>query len=108
MKIISDQQELARGAFADTVVTIGVFDGVHRGHAEVIRTVAAVKGEERRKASLLLTFESHPLMVTHPEMVPPLLTTLEEKLHILESLDIDVAVIQRFSRETAETDLPST
>jgi riboflavin kinase/FMN adenylyltransferase len=104
MKIISDQQELSRGAFADTVVTIGVFDGVHRGHAEVIRTVAAVKGEERRKASVLLTFEAHPLMVTHPEMVPPLLTTLEEKLHILESLDIDVAVIQRFSRETAETD----
>ena len=104
MKIIFGTEDLSRRSFGNTVVTVGVFDGVHRGHTEVIRTLSAIKTREERSASILLTFEAHPLTVTHPEMVPPLLTTLDEKLSVLESLDIDFAVIERFSREMADTD----
>jgi len=60
-----------------------------------------VKREEARSASVLLTFDRHPLAVTHPEMAPPMLTTLDEKLSLLEGFDVDYAVIERFSEETA-------
>jgi riboflavin kinase/FMN adenylyltransferase len=104
MRVLSDTQDLAGRPFRNTAVTIGVFDGVHRGHAEVIRTLAAVKSDENRDASIVLTFENHPLTVTHPEMVPPLLTTLEEKLHILAAMDVDYVIVEPFTRSTAETD----
>lgn len=104
MNVVSNPDTIARGAFANTAVTIGVFDGVHRGHTEVIRTLARIKRDEGRSASILLTFDTHPLAVTHPEMVPPLLTTLEEKLYVLGEMEIDCAVIEHFSKETAAID----
>lgn len=107
MKVVIGPQDIARASFADTVVTIGVFDGVHRGHAEVIRKLAGIKRSEGMSASVLLTFDRHPLAVTHPEMVPPLLTTLEEKLSLLGGMDVDCVVIERFSEDTAAVDYRS-
>jgi len=104
MEIIAHPRNLAPGAFADTAVTIGVFDGVHRGHTEVIRTLAGVKRAEGLSASLLLTFDAHPLAVTHPEMAPPLLTTLSEKLYLLARMEVDYAIVERFTAGTAATD----
>ncbi len=103
MKIIRNPQDIPRRSLGNTAVTIGVFDGVHRGHLEVIRTLVRIGAEEARSASILLTFDAHPLTVIHPEMVPPLLTTLDEKLHVLGALDIDFLVVEKFSREIAET-----
>lgn len=104
MEVISNPRNLEPGSFAGSAVTIGVFDGVHRGHTEVIRTLAAAKRAGGLHASILLTFDSHPLAVTHPEMAPPLLTTLPEKLHLIERMDVDVAVVERFSAATASID----
>jgi riboflavin kinase/FMN adenylyltransferase len=104
MQIIRSSHNLGPGVFADTVVTIGVFDGVHRGHTEVIRTLGEIKRREGRSASILLTFDTHPLAVTHPEMVPPLLTTLAEKLHVLARMDIDYTIVEEFSTELAGVD----
>jgi len=104
MKIIGCEHSLPPGAFADTAVTIGVFDGIHRGHTEVIRTLVGITRSEGMGAAVLLTFDTHPLAVTHPEMVPPLLTTLPEKLHVLAGMDIDYVVVEHFSRDTAEID----
>ncbi len=104
MEIISNPRNLQPGSFAGTAVTIGVFDGVHRGHTEVIRNLSAAKHAGGLRASILLTFDSHPLAVTHPEMAPPLLTTLSEKLHLLERMDVDVAVVERFSAGLAAID----
>ena len=101
MEIISDPRKLEPGAFAGTAVTIGVFDGVHRGHTEVIRTLAAAKRAGDLSASILLTFDRHPLAVTHPEMAPPLLTTLAEKLSLLGRMDVDYAIVEHFSPATA-------
>jgi riboflavin kinase / FMN adenylyltransferase len=92
------------GRFEDTAVTIGVFDGLHRGHTAVIGELAGIKARERLARSIVLTFENHPLAVTHPEMVPPMLTTLDEKLHVLDGLGVDVAIVARFTPEIAGTD----
>jgi riboflavin kinase / FMN adenylyltransferase len=104
MEIVTNPRNIRPGAFAGTAVTIGVFDGVHRGHTEVIRNLAAAKRDGGLSASIVLTFDSHPLAVTHPEMAPPLLTTLSEKLHLLERMDVDVAIVERFSAVTAAID----
>jgi riboflavin kinase/FMN adenylyltransferase len=90
-------KRIVPGTFESTAVTIGVFDGVHRGHAAVIGDLVAIKDRERLRASIVLTFENHPLTVTHPEMVPPLLTTLDEKLSVLDRLGVDVAVVEAFT-----------
>jgi riboflavin kinase/FMN adenylyltransferase len=88
----------------DTAVTVGVFDGVHIGHQDVIRRLLDAKHRGGNSASILLTFDRHPLSVTHPEAMPPLLTTLDEKLSLLEPMGIDYIVVAAFSRKTASID----
>jgi riboflavin kinase/FMN adenylyltransferase len=84
-----------------TVVTIGVFDGVHAGHRRVIDKLSQTKRAENAQASILITFDRHPLDVISPDTSPKLITTLEEKIKILEGLGIDKLVIQKFDRRTA-------
>ncbi len=86
---------------AGTALTIGVFDGVHSGHQEIIRNTvkeAKAKGLD----SFLLTFSSHPLATLYPLKKPPLLASLEHRLKLIESLGIDYCYVHDFSREFAE------
>ncbi len=107
MKVIEDIFRLDRSVPDDTAVTVGVFDGVHIGHRDVIERLLEVKRKEKRRASVLLTFDRHPLGVVHPEAMPPLLTTLDEKLSLLDSTGVDYVCVMRFSRETASIDYRS-
>jgi riboflavin kinase/FMN adenylyltransferase len=83
----------ARGA----VVTVGTFDGVHRGHQQVLAALAAHAAEHGRRA-VLATFDPHPLRVVRPEAAPPLLTTVEEKKEILAATGLEYAVFIPFTR----------
>ena len=81
-----------------TVVTVGTFDGVHRGHWEVlleIRRRALATG----RRSVLLTFDPHPLRILRPGQAPPLLTTPVEKKEILAESGLDYAVFLAFTPE---------
>lgn len=76
-------------------VTIGAYDGVHRGHREVIgevRRLAAI----RELATAVVTFDRHPAMVVRPESAPDLLTTLDQKLELLAATGIDYALVIPF------------
>jgi riboflavin kinase/FMN adenylyltransferase len=80
-----------------TAVTIGAYDGLHRGHLFVIaqlRRLAAADGLE----SVVLTFDRHPAAVVRPESAPKLLTDLDQKLEILASTGVDHTVVLRFDR----------
>jgi riboflavin kinase/FMN adenylyltransferase len=101
MKIIRDVSLIADGQFAQSIVTIGVFDGVHIGHQDVIGRAWEIKGRIGARQSIILTFDRHPMSVTHPEAVPPLLTTLDEKLTLLERLHADCIIVEHFSSEIA-------
>jgi riboflavin kinase/FMN adenylyltransferase len=79
-------------------LTVGSFDGVHLGHLDVIgRTVAAGSGEHASPA--LITFEPHPRCVLDPANCPQSITTLSEKLALLERAGVEHAIVLRFDRE---------
>lgn len=81
-----------------SVVTIGVFDGVHRGHAVVVRTAV----ELARAAGLpavAVTFDPHPLAVLRPEAAPPLLTGVPRRAALLGDLGVDAVCVLPFTTE---------
>jgi riboflavin kinase / FMN adenylyltransferase len=81
-----------------TVVTVGFFDGVHRGHAAVLgRTVEVAR--QRALPSVAVTFDRHPREVLTPGHVPALLTTLERKTSLIDGLGLDHLVVLEFTEE---------
>ena len=89
-----------------TVVTIGAFDGVHLGHQALLRMVRE-RAAERGLPTALVTFDRHPAQVVRPESAPKLLTSLGQKLELLEGTGlVDHAVVLTFDeqrrRESAE------
>lgn len=99
MQIISQLTDVVPSEPA--VLTIGFFDGVHRGHQQVIRHATDCAVQQGARARLL-TFWPHPQRVLHPEKPKPLLTTLEEKLELLAVLGgLDTVVIMPFTAELA-------
>jgi len=84
-----------------TVVTVGTFDGVHCGHQDVLARLRT-RASAPRRASLLVTFDPHPLEVLNPESAPALLTTREEKLALLERSELDVVAIVPFTADLAQ------
>jgi riboflavin kinase/FMN adenylyltransferase len=79
-------------------LTVGSFDGVHLGHLEVIGRTRRAAAEEKA-ASALITFEPHPRCVLDPANCPSSITTLREKLSLIEKAGIDHAIVLRFDRE---------
>jgi len=86
-----------------SVATIGNFDGIHLAHQGLLRKVVA-EAAERNCSGVVLTFEPHPQEVLHPERRPfYLLTTLQEKLKLIEGLGIDAVILIEFTPEFAKT-----
>jgi len=106
MKVIKGLQQIP-GEFQDAFVTIGNFDGVHLGHMPILRRLIDEGHRENRKA-VVITFEPHPKKVLHPDIKPfYLLTSIEEKIKLLEEIGIDGLILipfdLYFSRMTAES-----
>ena len=86
---------------AGTVVTVGSFDGVHRGHMAVLEEINR-RAEARGLHSVLVTFDRHPLTVVRPEAAPGLLTTPDEKKEILSQSGLDYVAFLPFTRALSE------
>ena len=79
------------------IVTVGTFDGVHRGHWEVLQEICR-RAHATGGRSILVTFHPHPLRVVRPEHAPPLLTTLAEKREVLAESGLEYVVFLPFTR----------
>jgi riboflavin kinase/FMN adenylyltransferase len=102
----SDDAALAAARTAGAVVTIGAYDGVHLGHQAVLRLVREL-ADARGLEAALVTFDRHPAEVVRPESAPRLLTTLEQRLELLDATgDLDLCWVLTFdearSKEAAE------
>ena len=86
-----------------SVVTVGTFDGVHRGHHAVLAEIHRRAVSSGRR-SMLVTFEPHPLEVVNPDAAPALLTTTTERLAALATSGIDRVMTLRFDRAMAALD----
>ncbi len=79
-----------------TVITVGTFDGVHRGHWAVLQEIRR-RARESGRRSVLVTFHPHPLKIVRPDSAPQLLTTPTEKKEILAETGLDYAVFLPFN-----------
>ena len=83
-----------------TAVTVGSFDGVHRGHQDVLRQLV-MRSRKLGVRSLLVTFDPHPLEVVNPAAAPRLLTVIEEKLEVLAESGLDYVAVLPFTAALA-------
>lgn len=83
-----------------TVITVGTFDGVHRGHRDVIERLVA-RSHALKIPSVLVTFEPHPLQIVNPSAAPLLLTTHDEKLEVIAETGVDYMAVVPFTPHLA-------
>jgi riboflavin kinase/FMN adenylyltransferase len=95
------RQRLASAAPSkETVVTIGVFDGVHRGHRHLLRQVVELAGD--RYIPTVVTFTNRPITVLRPGTEPSYLTTLDQRIDLIKQQGIELVVWLEFTLEMAE------
>src|SRR6202790_1584132 len=80
----------------DTVITVGTFDGVHRGHRDVIERVVA-RARSLKVPSVLVTFDPHPMEIVNPSAAPLLLSSHAEKLEVIAETGIDYMAVVPFT-----------
>ncbi len=99
MKIFYDIKKISRHT-KNSVIAIGIFDGVHLGHQKILKKVTKAAKAKRLK-SVVLTFEPHPASVLSPRTTIPFLTTLTHRLNIIAEFGIDVCVTLKFNKRLA-------
>jgi riboflavin kinase/FMN adenylyltransferase len=78
------------------VITVGTFDGMHRGHHDVLSRLVE-RGLQTGRPSVVVTFDPHPLEIVNPAAAPPLLTSHEEKLELFAASGVSYVVVLRFT-----------
>ena len=91
MRTLSDAREL-KPANGRVCCAIGMFDGVHLGHQQVIRQ-AVSDAHQLESSSLCVTFDKHPATVIAPERAPLLIQSLDQRLEAIRALGVDATLI---------------
>ena len=99
MEVLAEPAACPRPAHG-TVVTIGAYDGVHRGHRALLARVRTM-ADELGAAAAVVTFDRHPATVVRPESAPKLLTDLPQKLELLSASGLDYAYVVHFDEAQA-------
>tara|TARA_Y100000385_G_scaffold253980_1_gene278494 strand:+ start:324 stop:1250 length:927 start_codon:yes stop_codon:yes gene_type:complete len=100
MRVFKNLEELPK--FKNTVITIGTFDGVHKGHQKILKRITDI-AQSRNGESILITFNPHPRFVLQPGNKDlKLLNTLDEKIRLLENFGLDNLVVAPFSKDFSQ------
>ncbi|MBR4039782.1 MAG: bifunctional riboflavin kinase/FAD synthetase [Clostridia bacterium] len=97
MKLLTHERQWQGG---ETVIALGTFDGVHEGHARLMRKANELAALHDL-TSVVYTFSSHPMATFAPDRVPPQLETRSEKVSAIAQLGVDAAVLRPFDRAYA-------
>lgn len=100
MKVIRDLKNFK--STKKTVLTIGTFDGVHLGHQKIINQLVAT-AKSKGLTSVVLTFFPHPRMILQGKNAVNMIDSMDEKIHWLEHLGVDILVIHPFSKSFSRT-----
>lgn len=104
MRVIYDLKNFKQ-RLKKPIVTIGMFDGFHRGHQYILRKVIA-RAKKSKGTSLVVTFHPHPLKVLNPAASALMLTSIDHRLELIGKLGIDVCLVitftKKFSRLSAD------
>jgi len=84
-----------------TVLTLGVFDGLHLGHQLIMKTIVE-RAQATGAVPTVITFDPHPRALLHPESAPPLLQTFDQKIEALSVLGIEQTIVIRFDQNFAQ------
>jgi riboflavin kinase/FMN adenylyltransferase len=98
MKVVSQLSDAAQ--YGPCVLAIGNFDGLHLGHQRILNTVVE-RARQLRICPAVLTFDPHPMRVLAPGQAPRLISTLDQKLRLIESIGIEMVFTARFDAEFA-------
>ena len=101
MKVFRHLEEVP-GDFGPAVISVGNFDGVHRGHQAVLTQVVR-RANEQSARSLAVTFEPHPTRILRPDVAPRLITPLPRKLELLAATGLEATLVLPFSRDLSLT-----
>ena len=102
MTVTLARQELAAVAPGrPSAVTIGVFDGVHRGHQHLVRLLLE-RAREQALATVAVTFNPHPRSVLRPGTAVSYITSLEERVELLKALGLDAVAVLAFTSELSQ------
>jgi riboflavin kinase/FMN adenylyltransferase len=105
--IVVRDGETSKLSTRDSVIAIGVFDGLHLGHQAVIDMLLHLDGERARDAvPTIVTFDPHPALVLAPERAIRLLGTLDQRLEGFDALGIEQVRVVNFDRELADESAP--
>lgn len=104
LQIAYSLDEVRAMAPRSAAVTLGVFDGVHRGHREIIEELIRCKNLDGVDSTYLITFDPHPVIVTHTRKAPPILSTIGERLELFRQFPLDGVFVIKFNRKTARLD----
>ncbi|MGM7720414.1 bifunctional riboflavin kinase/FAD synthetase [uncultured Metabacillus sp.] len=102
MKLIklSQPHHFNKDDFDEMVLALGYFDGVHKGHQKVILKAKEIADRLGRK-SAVMTFNPHPLVVLRNQKEIDYITPLEEKIHLISQLNVDILFVVEFTKEFA-------
>lgn len=95
----TDLSQVPRG-YVPSVVTLGNFDGVHKGHRAVLSAVVG-QAATRGAHAVAVTFDPHPVAVLHPERAPQIITSPDQRLELLSATGLDAVLVMEFTREFA-------
>lgn len=101
MDVIHYPDDTRPSGWTQTVLALGNFDGLHRGHAKIIERVRG-RAEEQGSTAAVLTFDPHPPRVVRPDKAPRLLMTVDQKLSAFQAAGMDGAAVVRFTPELSQ------